>query len=118
MCCLLLLVFSWGQGWNAVLLKFYQQLAWLLPEARGYKMTWIWALEPLAAYQAVEKGFMLGERGSALLLACTGSRDRAVSGLCHLFQVQHLRADFPTDSRCTHRYKQDTRCKRIRQRIA
>lgn len=73
-------MFSWGQGWNAVLLKFYQQLAWLLPEARGYKMTWIWALEPLAAYQAVEKGFMLGERGLALLLACTGSRDRAVSG--------------------------------------
>lgn len=64
-------------------------------------MTWIWALEPLAAYQAVEKGFMLGEWGSALLLACTGSRDRAVSGPRHLFQVQHLRTDTPTDGRCT-----------------
>lgn len=58
-------------------------------------MTWIWALEPLAAYQAVEKGFMLGEWGSALLLACTGSRDRVVSGPSHLFQVQHLRQTLP-----------------------
>lgn len=86
----------------------------------------MWALEPLAAYGTVENGFMLGEPGSALRLAgffFMGQNIYRVKGqgcvrpVSYLFLVQHLRADSTAGSRCTYRYKQDSRSKWIGQRI-
>lgn len=46
-----------------------QQLAGLLPEAHGSKMTWTRAMGLLAASETVEKGFVLREPGSVPMLA-------------------------------------------------